>query len=94
MKRILITTAICAAFAGSAFAQQTQSTSRDYFEDPAMVGTFYTDDTMTEMRPVEEMRSAYGALSQEQREALLRQCEQEESRGTQGTALCSQVMTF
>lgn len=97
MKRTLIAAALCAAFAGSAFAQQstdTEGNSPDYFSDPAMVGSFYTDDTMTTLRPSTELRPAYDALSQEEREALQYQCEQEATRGTEATALCAEVTTY
>lgn len=100
MKRFLMATALCAAFAGSAIAQTaTENATDDQGNSPIMmdrelVGSFYTDETMTEMRPVEEMRTAYGALTEEQRETLRSQCEAEENRGTEGTALCSQIMTF
>ncbi|TYR32077.1 hypothetical protein FY036_13410 [Mesorhizobium microcysteis] len=97
MKRTLIAAAFCAAFAGSAFAQQTDGgsgASPDYFSDPAMVGTFYTDDTMATLRPVEEMRAAYDALGEDERAALQQQCEQEANRGTDATALCSEVTTY
>ncbi|MEX4010227.1 hypothetical protein [Neoaquamicrobium sediminum] len=100
MKRILLATALCAAFAGSAFAQTATDAATDsqgnspIMMDRELVGGFYTDDTMTEMRSVDEMRSAYGALTEEQRETLRTQCEEEENRGTEGTALCSQIMTF
>jgi hypothetical protein len=100
MKRFLIATALCAAFAGSALAQTATDPATEnqgnspIMQDPAVVGGFYTDDTMTEMRSVEEMRTAYGALTEEQRETLRSQCEAEENRGTEGTALCSQIMTF
>ena len=97
MKRMLIATALCSAFAGSAFAQAASTDDQGnspIMKDPELVGAFYTDDTMTEMRPVEEMRTAYGALTEEQRETLRSQCEAEENRGTDGTALCSHIMTF
>ncbi len=100
MKRILLATALCAAFAGSAFAQTATDAATDsqgnspIMMDRELVGGFYTDDTMTEMRSVDEMRTAYGALTEEQRETLRTQCEAEENRGTEGTALCSQIMTF
>ncbi len=97
MQRMLIATALCAAFAGSAFAQAASTDDQGnspIMKDPAMVGTFYTDDTMTTMRSVDEMRDAYGALTEEQRETLRSQCEAEENRGTDGTALCSHIMTF
>jgi hypothetical protein len=94
MKRILIATALCAAFAGSALAQTATDGNSPIMKDPELVGSFYTDETMTEMRPVEEMRTAYGALTEEQRETLRSQCEAEENRGTDATALCSQIMTF
>lgn len=98
MKRTLIAAALCAAFAGTAFAQQTDGGSGaspdDYFSDPAMVGTFYTDDTMTTLRSAAEMRAAYDALGGDERAALQQQCEQEASRGTDATALCSEVTTY
>lgn len=102
MKRTLIAVALCAAFAGSAFAQANNAQSNDdvsgespdYWANPAMVGSFFTDDTMTTLRPSEELRPAYDALSQEERDGLAYQCEQEETRGTNATALCSEIETY
>ena len=105
MKRILIAAAaVCLAVSGSALAQQTQSvetqsktgatTGADYFTDPAMVGAFYTDDTMTTLRPVEELRTAFLAMPEGDQEILKTQCEQEANRGTEGTALCAEVANF
>lgn len=100
MKRFLIATALCVAFAGSALAQTaTQNATDDQgnspiMKDPQLVGGFYTDETMTEMRTVDEMRSNYAGLTEEQRALLREQCEAEANRGTDATALCSHIMTF
>jgi hypothetical protein len=103
MKRTLIAAAaICLAVSGSALAQNSNATpsktgattGADYMSDPAMVGGFYTDDTMSTLRPVEEMRTAFMAMSADEQAALKLQCEQEENRGTDGTALCSEVANF
>jgi hypothetical protein len=102
MKALFAAAAICLAVSGSALAQGSNATESktgattgaDYFTDPAMVGDFYADDTMTTLRPVEEMRAAFMAMSEEDRSALTLQCEQEENRGTEATALCSEVANF
>lgn len=90
--------AICMAITGSALAQAPEpgasGASPDIMNDPATVGSFYTDDTMQTLRPVEEMRTAYMAMSEADREALKIQCEQEETRGTDATALCTHIQTF
>lgn len=105
---LLAAAAITLALGGSAFAQATQSisgsnatesrtggtTGADYFTDPAMVGSFYTDDTMTTLRPVEDLRTAYMDMTEADREALRIQCEQEANRGTEGTALCTEIQNF
>ena len=94
MKRFLIATALCAAFAGSAFAQSATDAATDsqgnspIMMDSALVGGFGTDATMT------EMQSNYASLTEGQRALLREQCEAEANRGTDGTALCSHVMTF
>jgi hypothetical protein len=108
MKRMLIAAAAaCLAISGPALAQQTNatpstadtsrdgnSTGTDYLKDPAMVGSFYTDDTMTTLRPVEEMRTAFMAMTPEDQAGMKLQCEQEETRGSDATALCSEVANF
>lgn len=99
MKHSLIAAAaICMAITGSALAQENQpgqtGASPDMMTDPAIVGSFYTDDTMQTLRSVDEIRTAYMALPEAERDALKIQCEQEASRGTEGTALCSHIQTF
>ena len=95
---IIAAAAICMAITGSALAQAPQAgdtgASPDIMNDSATMGAFYTDDTMQTLRPVEEIRTAYMALPEAEREALKIQCEQEATRGTEATALCSHIQTF
>ncbi len=44
-------------------------------EDTDMMKPFFTDDTMTTMRPMEELKSAWAAMSEENRTTMLRDCE-------------------
>jgi hypothetical protein len=88
---ILPIAVLAATFASGAFAQtapdQTgpapagQSNSQvdpmvtNSLEDANMMKPFFTDDTMTTMRPMEEMKSAWAAMSDENRTTMLRDCE-------------------
>ncbi|MBA3448645.1 MAG: hypothetical protein H0T56_13785 [Pseudaminobacter sp.] len=48
-------------------------------DDPAMMTPFYTDDTMTTMRPVEEMRTAWTTMTPENQALMQQNCETTES---------------
>ena len=48
-------------------------------EDTNLMTPFFTDDTMTTMRPMEEMKSAWAAMSEENRTTMLRDCEGNQS---------------
>jgi hypothetical protein len=48
-------------------------------ENTDLMQPFFTDDTMTTMRPMEEMRSAWTAMSDENRTTMLRDCEGNQS---------------
>jgi hypothetical protein len=48
-------------------------------EDTTLMGPFYTDETMTTLRPVEELRSAWAAMSEQNRTTMRRDCEENPS---------------
>ena len=65
-------------------AGQSDSTSAvdpgpKYLTDPAKMGVFFTDDTMTTMRSADEMKAAWMAMSDEDRTAMKTECETTDS---------------
>jgi hypothetical protein len=87
LKMMLPIAALAATLAGGAFAQTApvqdetgpapavDPTTTSSLEDTTLMGPFYTDETMTTLRPVEEMRSAWAAMSEENRTTMRRDCE-------------------
>ena len=69
------------AFAQTAPVQETDPapgvdpTATGSLEDANMMGPFFTDDTLTTLRPIEELKSAWAAMSEQNRTTLLRDCE-------------------
>jgi hypothetical protein len=65
-------------------AGQTNSTSAadpgpKYLGDPAKMAVFFTDDTMTTMRSADEMKTAWMAMSEEDRTKMQAECETTDS---------------
>ena len=52
----------------------TQADKLQPLEDPAMMGPFFTDDTMTTMRSDEEMKTAWAAMSADNQKMMKDQC--------------------
>ena len=93
--RMLPIAALAAMLAGGAFAQtaptkdetgpapagqpQVDPMVTNSLENTDMMKPFFTDDTMSTMRPMEEMRSAWTAMSEENRTTMLRDCEGNQS---------------
>jgi hypothetical protein len=79
---VLAATLASGAFAQTAPAQDdtgpapaVDPTITSSLENADLMGPFYTDETMTTLRPVEEMRAAWAAMSEENRTTMLRDCE-------------------
>lgn len=74
---------------GAAFAQTAteEGASGEAFAQPPLPGleSFYTDDTMTDMRTPDEMRASFDALSAEDRLALKNRCEMSTAEATDTT---------
>lgn len=71
---------------GSALAQDSSASDTTnaenapkYLTDPAKMGAFYTDDTMTTMRSADEINTAFMAMSEEDRTAMMKECETTDS---------------
>lgn len=88
--RMLPIAALAATLASAAFAQtdpgaadkqnpQVDPTVTNSLGDTNLMKPFFTDDTMTTMRPMEEMKGAWAAMSEENRTTILRDCESNES---------------
>ena len=69
-----------------------------YEENADVMGGFFTDDTMAEIRSDDEVKEIFAALGKEDRDEIKAACERAmESRGSYGTvtvALCEQVDTM
>lgn len=102
--RIFTTTTIAAAMiSGLALAQNsTHPYASDdermmYENNPSIVG-FFTDDSRTELRGDDDVKSAYEALVDQDRDKIRKDCERvEQTRGSYGTvtqALCEKVMAM
>ena len=108
MKTKLLTTAALAAFiaAGGAFAQTAGNNSNGapfaspeeeamYTENAELMGGFFTDETMKEMRSEDEVRTAYDGMSAEDKDKLKAACDAAmQNRGSYGTVtlgLCEQL---
>ena len=82
---VLAATLASGAFAQTAPTQETgpapavDPTTTSSLEDINLMQPFFTDDTMTTMRPMEEMKSAWAAMSEENRTTMLRDCEGNQS---------------
>ena len=69
MSKILSTAAMVLALtAGSAFAQMNP------LEDPAMMGGFYTDNTMSTMKSADEMKAYWSSMSADNQKAMKDAC--------------------
>lgn len=106
-RTMIAAAAIIAVTAGSAFAQSTSAVARDgapfateeerayYNENRARYEGFFTDADMMELRPDEEITSAFDAMGQEDRDSIIAQCQRayalKGSYGTVTTALCNAV---
>jgi hypothetical protein len=89
--KMLPIAALAAMLAGGAFAQTApvqdetgpapavDPTTTSSLENTNLMSPFFTDDTMTTMRPMEEMKSAWAAMSEENRTTMIRDCEGNES---------------
>lgn len=111
MKLKLLTTVAMAAFlaGGSAFAQTTGATNTQknapdwvseeersmYEQNGDLFVHFFTDETMTELRPEEEISSAFDAMGEEDRAQIRAACDRAaENQGSYGTVtvgLCQRV---
>lgn len=82
MKKILSVTAIAFMLAsGAAVAQQSTTTGdpaasdkQMSIEDPAVVGPFFTDESMTTLRGEDEFKAAWSAMSADDQTAMKEQC--------------------
>lgn len=111
--KIITATALAIGLAaGGALAQTTSATSKAgsgpnfksddermmYEESADVMGGFFTDDTMAEIRSDDEVKEIFAALGKEDRDEIKAACERAmESRGSYGTvtvALCEQVDTM
>jgi hypothetical protein len=54
-------------------------TTTSSLEDTTLMARFFTDDTLTTLRPVEELRSAWAAMSEQNRTTMRRDCEENPS---------------
>jgi hypothetical protein len=85
--KVLPIAVLAATLASGAFAQTApvqddtgpapavDPTVTSSLEDTTLMGPFFTDDTLTTLRPIEELRSAWAAMSEENRTTMLRDCE-------------------
>jgi hypothetical protein len=89
--KMLPIAALAAALASGAFAQTApvqedtgpapavDPTTTSSLEDTTLMAPFFTDDTLTTLRPVEELRSAWAAMSEQNRTTMRRDCEENPS---------------
>jgi hypothetical protein len=89
--KVLPIAVLAATLASGAFAQTApvqdetgpapavDPTTTSSLEDTNLTQPFFTDDTMATMRPIEEMKSAWAAMSEENRTTMLRDCEGNQS---------------
>ncbi|MVA95911.1 hypothetical protein GN330_01405 [Nitratireductor sp. CAU 1489] len=107
----ILTAAVLAAglATGGAIAQTTSATSKAgsgpnfksddervmYEENADRMGGFFTDETMTEMRPDTEVKEIFAELGKDDQAEIKAACERAmENRGSYGTitvSLCEQV---
>ncbi|NGO55593.1 hypothetical protein [Allomesorhizobium camelthorni] len=83
---VLAATLVSGAFAQTAPVQDESGpapavdpTTTSSLEDTNLMRPFFTDDTLTTMRPIEELRSAWAAMSEQNRTTMLRDCEENPS---------------
>ncbi|MEO3384721.1 hypothetical protein [Mesorhizobium sp. CAU 1741] len=76
MKKILTAAALTFALTGAALAQvsATASSGEEARNPSEMMGAFYTDDTMTELRSTDEIRASWDGLSAGERQQLRDTC--------------------
>ena len=89
MKRLISATVLVLTMAGGAAFAQTDPAAKSgdpnatdkqmSISDPAAMKPFYTDDSMTTLRPMEEFKTAWAAMSAENQAAVKEQCKQPES---------------
>lgn len=79
MALMLVSGAAYAQSATTAQPDTTQSDKQQSLEDPAMVGPFFTDDTMTTLRSDDEMKAAWAAMSAENQKMVKEQCQTTDS---------------
>jgi len=88
MKRFISATALILVMAGgAAFAQTDPAKSSDpnaadkqmSISDPEAMKPFYTDGSMSTLRPVEEITAAWKSMAPENQAAMKEQCKQPES---------------
>lgn len=78
MKLKMLPIAVLAAtLASGAFAQTGPAPAVDpsSFEDPIMMRPFFSDEPMRTLRPDEELRAAFNAMSPEAQERLIKDCD-------------------
>jgi hypothetical protein len=90
-KTLALAAATVSMLSGAAIAQtntvddtNTASTNspkaNSLLENKEMMGSFYTDDSMTTMRTGDEFKSAFNAMSSEDRDRLRTECENSTSQ--------------
>jgi len=89
MKRFISAAALILVMSGGAAFAQTDPAAKSgdpgaadkqmSISDPATMKPFYSDDSMTTLRPMEEFKSAWAAMSAENQAAVKEQCKQPES---------------
>lgn len=58
---------------------QVDPTVTNALEDKTLMGPFFTDDTMTTMRSADEMKTAWAAMTDENRMTVKKNCESSDS---------------
>jgi hypothetical protein len=60
---------------GETAGDTTNAPNAPFLGNRDIIGSFFTDDTMTTMRTDDEFRTAYEALTDEQRAGIMTECE-------------------
>ena len=87
MKKLLTAAVMTLALSGAAFAQvSATASSGEEARDPSdLMGGFYTDDTMTELRSTDEIRTSWDNLSGGERQQLRDVCSVTTAEGGETT---------
>ncbi len=87
MKTLLTAAAFTLALTGASFAQLSApaDSGADARPNTEVMGSFYTDDTMTELRSTDEIRTSWDNLSGAERQDLQNICSLTTAEGGQTT---------